>query len=110
MLFTFKRDDEGRERIYVGDVCVARFIEAEENPSAHKAMDFERVSDVLGVGQLPICDVIESAMDAGFWDPEPSKEARKYGVIFKYDEVTVDVPIPAQSSTTISVVLEGDES
>jgi hypothetical protein len=23
MLFTFKRDEEGRERIYVGDVCVA---------------------------------------------------------------------------------------
>jgi hypothetical protein len=102
MLFTFKRDDEGRERIYVGDVLMAG-IECMKPLLAYA---------VAGVTYDALIDAIERADEAGFWGDEWCDDCGTTDchTVPRKNEVTVDVPIPAQSSTVVSVVLEGDES
>lgn len=103
MLFTFKRDDEGRERIYVGDVCVAEL----------KAHDYDG-SLVIDVLSMPlnateehIDDAIDRADEAGFW-------ARSHWGItdttsaWDRNEVTVDVPVA--DNVVLSVTTGEDES
>lgn len=114
MLFTFKRDEEGRERIYVGDVCV------------WQSRGDMRFNAGAGVHQVPgttthkeefnvVCDAIERADVAGFW---AMRDARSFEDITRHleagvdawinDEVTVDVPVA--DNAVLSVTVGGDES
>lgn len=72
MQFVFKRDEEGRERIYVGDVCV------------WQCRGDMRFNAGAGVHQVPgttthkeefkvVCDAIERADEAGFWETRPAE-------------------------------------
>lgn len=97
MLFTFKRDDEGRETVHVGDVLVAT-----TRPEDDRAEDFTRVGHVDGVTDTKIAAAIERADEAGFW------HYGDYGPGFNHDEVTVDVPI-AETTATLTMVAEGDD-
>ncbi len=94
MQFTFKRDEEGHERIYVGDVCVA------QNAVGVTAWESVYVAD--GVERKALDAAIERADEAGFW------HYGDHGGGYNHDEVTVDVPVP-ETSTTLVVVQEGDE-
>lgn len=101
MLFTFKRDNEGRERIYVGDVCVAQVWRKGNHDIVDSSMP-----------AVQIRDAIERADEAGFWAQEAAewnvlKRAFKDGQ-WKNNEVTIDVPIA--DSTILTVENEGDES
>ncbi len=78
MLFTFKRDDEGRERIYVGGVCVAKMIPNSEFDVLDHRFDRESVNEA-----------IERADEAGFW----SKGLPYPKALYLRNEVTVDVPV-----------------
>lgn len=107
MLFTFKRDEEGFERIYVGDVCVAEL----------KAHDFDGslVIDVLcmydGVHEIHLDNAIEPADEAGFWKKRSVfmvSPFDKQGSEFIVNEVIVDVPVA--DNAVLSVTVGGDES
>jgi hypothetical protein len=105
MLFTFKRDDEGRERIYVGDVCVAKCMPL----CTRLDGEYLPVQDVPGVDGEMIVDAIERAGEAGFWEEEPHEDMHGWRVKWKRpSEVTVDVPVA--DSTVLSVTTEEDES
>jgi hypothetical protein len=107
MLFTFKRDEEGRERIYVDDACVW---------VCHGDIRTNTGRSVLlrdGFNAKTMGDAIERADEAGFWamrsvfsmspfDKQPSA--------FLDNEVTVDVPVADNATATLSVTREGDES
>lgn len=92
MLFTFKRDDEGRERIYIGDVCVAKF---------RSRLVWEwMLESPEEVTRAHICDAIERADEAGFWGDDWDMP--------RLNEITVDVPVA--DSTVLSVTTGKDES
>lgn len=108
MLFTFKRDDEGFERAYVD----GQRIMVLNGPG-----EWALAGAYEGIREEHLTDAIERADEVGFWAPLDAVGARfnrtiEGGVFkpFRVSEVNVDVPIPAQSSTVVSVVLEGDES
>lgn len=95
MEFTFKRDDEGKERIYCRGMCVAQmFMDSD-------LLDWNWVTQVDGVTGTHINEAIERADEAGFW-----KERTMY--VWLNNEVTIDVPIA--ETTVLSVTLDGDES
>ena len=96
MLFTFKRDDEGRERIYVGDVCVATHAYADK----FMIHEWDRHDYVQGVDDDIIWDAIERADDAGFW-------CRCGGCDLEPGEVTVDVHVA--DNTVLSVTTDGED-
>lgn len=98
MQFVFKRDEEGRERIYVGDVCVAQCLPL---CTQHDG-EYLPIQDVPGVDGDLIVDAIERADEAGFW------HYGDYGGGYNLDEVTVDVPIA--DNAVLSVTVGGDES
>src|SRR5687768_12561728 len=99
MLLTFKRDDEGRERIYVGDVCVAH------TNNRHDII-WQAVTHCTGVTQEAVDDAIERADEAGFWEESPHEDLHGWRTAWKRpNEVTVDVPV-----AVLSVTREGDES
>jgi hypothetical protein len=106
MLFTFKRDEEGREHIYVDDVCVAQCLPL---CTQHDG-EYLPVQDVPGVDGDLIVDAIERADEAGFWGMSTPSDARliKSWGMYRVDEVIVNVPV-AEISTTLVVVSEGDE-
>jgi hypothetical protein len=99
MLFTFKRDDEGRERMYVGNVCVFVFANTDDRRGYQNA-------HVPGVTDKHLVDAIERADEAGFWDQ--CDGCGKDHPFMRKDEVTVDVPVA--DSTVLSVTTVEDES
>lgn len=98
MLFTFKRDDEGRERIYVGNVCVAELVDQTREHG------WETGLEARGVTVDHIDEAIERADEAGFWDWDHLRNHRP----FVKNEVTVDVPVA--DNAVLSVTMWGDES
>lgn len=97
MQFTFRRDEEGVERIYVGDLPIARL----SYPDINIRM-VSRLLHVDGVGQPVISDAIERAGEAMFWSwiVDSGQWLR--------NDVTVDVPVAGNA--TLSVTTEEDES
>lgn len=93
MQFVFKRDEEGRESIYVGDVCVAT-VDGPNDGSG-------RFDLLAHLQPMHVYDAIERADEAGFWN------CRRRQGEFVRDEVTVDVPV-AETSTTLTLVREDD--
>lgn len=94
MQFTFKRDEEGRECIYVDDVRVADIWHS----PARCVVGATMVADAT-LSKRQMEDAIERADEAGFW---AMRDARSFGDIaalletgvdaWLNDEVTVDVP------------------
>ena len=105
MLFTFRRDGEGRERIYVGDVCVAHMSDGMLSRPDGEGWSFRPISTMQYVTASHINDAIERADEAGFWHQQETMPHR-----WEYVDncVKVDVPI-AETSTTLVLVREGDE-
>lgn len=97
MLFTFKRDEEGRERIYVGDVCVRH---SNEDVCV---VGGQRAEVVIGVTDAHISDAIERADEAGFWEVRKMSEFDDEWIS---GEVTVDVPVA--DNATLSVTTEDE--
>lgn len=100
MLFTFKRDEEGRERICVGDACVWTCRGDLRHNTGHGVL-------CDGFNAKTMGDAIESADEAGFWEmgmrpfPPPARGMMRQA--FLCNEVTVDVPVvdnAAPSATT----------
>lgn len=101
MLFTFKRDDDGRERIYVGDVCVAEL--------RHGAGEAYPVTVVPGVDGDHIADAIERADEAGFWMGKVvgvDDEGTVYRSASRYETAEISVDVPVSDSTVLSVTTE----
>lgn len=93
MLFTFRRDDDGRERIYVGDVCVAE-VETIQQDATVTIRNTRMVMHGQGVNYPQICQAIERADAAGFWKTEDVSTESGWGYLRFY----------------IDGVSEGDES
>lgn len=119
MLFTFRRDDEGRERIYVGDVCVAE-VETIQRDATATIRHARMVMHVQGVDYPQISQAIERADAAGFWETEDEVRARARREDPRLErcmllmektralEIVVDVPIP-ETPTTLTLVSKGDD-
>lgn len=99
MLLTFKRDEEGRERIYVRDVCVAYMIDKEHSWGFNEVHESTR-----RITGRHIDDAIELADEAGFWSNYLFNDIPQWTM----PAVTVDVPVA--DNTVLSVTREGDES
>lgn len=97
MQFVFKRDEEGRERIYVGDVFVAT-VDGPNDGSG-------RFDLLAHIQPMHVYDAIERADEAGFWQRWP-KMGGEGG--YRRREVTVDVPVA--DNAVLSVTVGGDES
>lgn len=96
MLFTFKRDSEGRETIHVGDVAIAR---VNNHPEGFEWL----ASPPAGVTAERVREAAVKADEDGFWYAE--------GFGFNgLDEVTVSVPIPETTSTILSITNAEDQS
>lgn len=106
MQFVFKRDEEGRERIYVGDVCVAQCLPL---CTQHDG-EYLPIQDVPGVDGDLIVDAIERADEAGFWTASDAGGVLPWGENGTVcpNEVTVDVPVA--DNAVLSVTVGGDES
>jgi hypothetical protein len=105
MLFTFKRDSEGREAIHLGEVAIARKVEHPEG--------WEWLSDIPGVTADHISDAAIKADEAGFWALSDSGGALPWGESITTnlcESVTVDVPIPETTSTVLSITNAEDQS
>lgn len=106
MLFTFRRDDEGRERIYVGDVHIADIKRYED-----KTERCHYTGHVPGVDFEHITSAIERADAAGFWDSRGDAyyvTTQTWKTTWMHNEVTVDVPVP-ETTTTLILVSKGDD-
>ena len=94
MLFRFTRDEEGTERIHVGEVCVARMTgRGLFNPGR----------TVPGMRDADILDAIERADDSGFWEHVAADVP-----FYERNEVTVDVPVP-ETTATLTLVSDGED-
>jgi hypothetical protein len=112
MLFTFKRDEEGRERIYMDNVCVWM---CNGDMRTNTGRGWTNVADPVFDAKV-MGDAIERADEAGFWAGFDENDPRFNRTIvggvnepFRVSEVTVDVFVPA-TSTSLSVTTPGDEA
>jgi hypothetical protein len=101
MLFTFKRDEEGVERIYHNGVRFAILGAHEYDGSLICTLC---ATPPHGVNENHIDDAIERADEAGFWEVRKMSEFDDEWIS---GEVTVDVPVA--DNATLSVTTE-DES
>lgn len=115
MLFTFKRDEEGRERIYVGDALVGAVRQSDGG--AH-IIDTGGVYDPVpglehdtsaSVGVIE--DAYGYADEAGFWSRRKQWSA-DIPIVDEcgpwiHNEIAVDVFVPT-TSTSLSVTTPGD--
>lgn len=105
MQFVFKRDEEGRERIYVGDVLAWQCDgDLRMNTGRGGSNLFH-----IGFTEKTMGEAIERAAEAGFW--EHYAEVALHGCDAKWTlpkEVTVDVPVA--DTAVLSVTVGGDES
>lgn len=90
MLFTFRRDDEGREAIVVGGITIARTTGGPEG--------FEWLNSLPGITAEHIYEAAALADEAGFWAARTE------------DEVTVDVSVAETTSTILSVDNSEDQA
>lgn len=90
MLFTFRRDNEGRETIEVGGIVIARTNGGPEG--------FEWLGSIPGITAEDIDEAATLADEAGFWGRTNK------------DKVTVDVPIAETTSTILSVDNSDDQA
>ena len=95
MQFRFTRDEEGTERIHVGEVCVARMSPGDDR-SRYTAMQH-----VAGVTDVHILDAIERADGAGYWNVDDAG-------VYAYWEALVDVPVP-ETTATLTLVSDGED-
>lgn len=94
MLFTFRRDAEGRETIHVGDVVIARVTNHPEG--------FEWLfMPPAGITHEHVREAAVRADEAGFWFAQGFD---------RFDEVTVDVPVAETTSTILSTTNTEDLS
>jgi hypothetical protein len=94
MQFTFKRDFEGTERIYVGDVAIAKTNGYPE--------EFEWLASPPAIITAEhVYEAATKADDANFW-----VLSTRGGFIV--DEVTVDVPVAETTSTILTLTSEDD--
>lgn len=100
MLFIFKRDDEGRERMFVGDVCVFMFANTGDRRGYQNA-------SIPGVADKHLIDAIKHADEAGFWERRMPRNPF-CDQFFARDEVTIDVPVA--DNTILSVTTGEDHS
>lgn len=102
MLFTFKRDAEDRERVYAGDVAIARIND--RNPEGFDWL----AAPPAGVDADHVVTAKVMADEAGFWGTEWCDDCSC--LVNRKDEVTVDVPIPETTSTILSITNTEDRS
>jgi hypothetical protein len=110
VLFTFKRDSEGRETIYIGDVPIAR---PNDFPEGMEWIG----SPPPGVTADHLQTACAMADEAGFWERR-TKDKILSGYYEQHlgmdewlrNEVTVDVPIPETTSTILSITNAEDRS
>lgn len=98
MLFTFKRDDEGRETIEAGGVTIARPTDGPDG--------FEWINSVPGVTARHVREAALKAYMAGFWTPLLPESPLN---ILPY-VITVDVPVAETTSTILSVDTSEDQA
>ncbi len=104
MLFTFKRGEEGRERICVGDVCVATMFEGTGHA---RSWSWRPVAETTAIDTRHINDAIERADEAGFWERRMPRNPF-CGPFFVHDEIAVDVPVA--DNAVLSVTTGEDQS
>lgn len=98
MLFTFRRDDEGRETIAVGGITIARTTSGPEG--------FEWLNSLPGITAEHVREAAVRADEAGFWTPlVPTPPLDILPV-----ETTVDVPVAETTSTILSVDNSEDQA
>ena len=85
MLFTFRRDNDGRETIEVNGLAIAR-------PNNHPE-GFEWINSMPGITAEHVREAAVKADEAGFWEEG----------YFREDEVTVDVSVAETTSTIMSI-------
>ena len=89
MLFTFKRDYEGRETIEVGGLAIARPTNVPEN--------FEWLHSMPGITAEHVREAVIKADEAGFWERD------ECGIPQGPSEATVDVPVAETTSTILTI-------
>lgn len=107
MLFTFKRDDEGRERIFVGDVCVAIV-----SMMPVYGRTWAMADSITGITPRHVNDAIERADEAGFWMGKivgVDDEGTVYRSASKYDDNEVTVDVPVADSAVLPVTTDGED-
>lgn len=104
MQFVFKRDEEGRERICVGGVCVAQ--------NAVGVTAYESVYVADGVDRKALDDAIERADEAGFWARRQqwSADLPFHDECGPWINNTITVDVPVADNAVLSVTVGGDES
>lgn len=97
MLFTFRRDDEGRETIEVGGLAIARPTNGPEG--------FEWLNSMPGITAEHIREAAIKADEAGFWEPARITGFSANGFMVRGPciQLTVDVPVAETTSTTLSI-------
>lgn len=111
MLFTFKRDDEGRETIEVGGVPIARIKRNDDGTHYSHGL-----AHVPGIEAEHVSEAIERADAAGFWQLHKvpavlidANEQRHIGTAWTRYGVEVTVDVPVSETTVLSVTLEGED-
>lgn len=99
MLFTFRRDSDGRETVHVGDVAIARVTDHPEG--------FEWLSSPpAGVTAEHVREAAVKADEAGFYGTEWCDDCAE--AVNRKDEVMVDVPVTETTSTILSLTTEDE--
>ena len=105
MLFTFRRDDEGRETIEVGGLAIARITNGPEG--------FEWLNSMPGITAEHVREAAVKADETGFWTqeavPYPAPTRGRYFMWIE-NEVVVDVPVAETTSTIMSVDMSEDQA
>lgn len=110
MLFTFRRDAEGRETIHVGDVAIARI----RHDLPAECDDIEWLaSPPAGVTAEHVREAAVKADEAGFWksslvikaDHPLTRTVRD----FASNETACDVPVAETTSTIMSLTTEEEQ-
>lgn len=101
MQFVFKRDEEGRERIYVGDVCVATLVVGTNGAGGNPT------GEVPCVKEQHIADAVERADEAGFWS---KKLCGLVAMQLRWSRNEVAVDVPVADNAVLSVTVGDDES
>lgn len=105
MLFTFRRDDEGRETIVVGGVTIARTTGGPEG--------FEWLNSLPGITAEHVREAAVKADESGFWEPPRATNITVGGGIIIRGpcmQLTVSVPVAETTSTILSVDNSEDQA
>lgn len=101
MLFTFKRDEDGRVTVEVGGLAIARIT---NDPEC-----FEWINSMLGITAEHVREAAVKADEAGFWERLVPVNPWETEMTMR-DEVTVDVPVAETTSTILSVDMSEEQA